>query len=120
MPKKVKKKPVRTIAPSLEMSSDLRSFLAAFPNGFPEQALEDLSLYIDAFYNAKLDREELLALLEKERLNVKKAGRALYIEKKLLTPEDRILLGSCYCPACTRFKNFRKECPHCGNHEMTI
>jgi len=120
LPKKVKKKPVRTITPSMGMSSDLRTFLAAYSEGFSEQALEDLALYIDAYHEVKLKREELLALLDKEGKSVENAARALYIEKKLLTPKDKVLLGSCYCPSCARFKNFRKECPFCGHHEMTI
>ena len=118
--KKVKKGPARTITPSFGMSSDLRTFLAAFPDGYSEQALKDLALYIDAFYEVKLKREELLALLEKEGKSVENAARALYIEKRLLTPKDKVLLGSCYCPSCARFKNFRKECPFCGHHEMTV
>jgi len=120
LPKKVKKRPVRTITPSMELSSDLRSFLVAFPEGYTEMALEDLAIYVKAFHRLELGKEELEALLEEERSGMKKAGRALYIEKKLLEPKDQILLGSCFCPVCTRFKSYRKECPHCGFHEMTV
>ena len=120
MPKKLKKKPVRTISPSLELSSDLRTFLVAFPDGYTEKDLEDLTYYIKAFHKIELKRDELEALLEKERSGNENARRAYYIEKKMLAPKDKILLGSCFCPLCARFKSYRKECPHCGFHEMTV
>ncbi|MGA1792833.1 MAG: hypothetical protein ACMUHM_02680 [Thermoplasmatota archaeon] len=120
MAKKVKKKPTRTISPSMDLKSDLRAFLVAHPDRIDEQALKDLTAYIEAYYKIKLGRDELEALLKEEKIGMEASRKAYDIEKTLFTSPDHIYLGSCFCPACTRFKSYRKECPFCGHHEMTI
>jgi hypothetical protein len=68
----------------------------------------------------KLDTDEIEALLVEEIKGIKGAEKALDIEKNLLKPDDKILLGSCFCHSCGRFKSYRKECPFCGSLEMTL
>jgi hypothetical protein len=120
LPKKVSKTPVRTFSPSMELKADLRSFLIAHPDGYEEDDLNDLRIYIEAFYRMKLKKKELEALLIEEIKGIEGSKKALKMNRELLTPQDKILLGSCFCPACKRFKSYRKECPQCGHLEMTV
>jgi hypothetical protein len=49
--------------------------------------------------------------------------KAMHMEEDLFSSPNtgrKIKLGSCFCPECGRFKNYKKECPHCGFHEMTV
>lgn len=46
-------------------------------------------------------------------------------EAKLFTREgekrpEQFRFGSAFCPKCGMYKNYEKECPYCGFHEMTL
>ena len=72
-----------------------------------------------------IPEEDLKREIELIRL---KRDQKLYLERieaLLFTPDGRMKppsfrYGSAFCPRCGLFKNYEKECPHCGFHEMSI
>jgi hypothetical protein len=118
----VKKRVVNVQAPS-EVRSALRAFVLAHQEGYDDQDLEDLRIYLDAYHKFRASKKDLGPLIEKERTSIAVEMKARHMEEDLFSPPagDRpVKLGSCFCPTCSRFKNYKKECPHCGHHEMTV
>jgi hypothetical protein len=117
-----KKRSTRIDAPA-EVRSALRAFVLAHREGREKQDLEDLRIYLDAYHQYRISTKELETLIEKERTSIAVEMKARHMEEDLFSPPvgDRpVKLGSCFCPRCSRFKNYKKECPHCGHHEMTV
>ena len=71
-----------------------------------------------------LEDEELRTDIELIRLKRLQKLQLDRIEALLFTRDGRIKphefrYGSAFCPRCGLFKNYEKECPHCGYHELT-
>ncbi|MGA1848544.1 MAG: hypothetical protein ACMUHB_04305 [Thermoplasmatota archaeon] len=117
-----KKKALRIDAPQ-EVRSAIRAFVLAHRRDIEKQDLEDLRIYLDAYHKYRTSTKELETLVDKERTSIAVEMKARHMEEDLFSPPagDRpVKLGSCFCPKCSRFKNYKKECPHCGHHEMTV
>jgi hypothetical protein len=68
--------------------------------------VENLSKYID--------------IIQHEIQSSKKKNKT---KAKLFTKDKKVRkyrFGSDFCPYCTRFKNYEKECPYCHFHEITF
>ena len=121
MAKKLVKK-VRSRAPQ-DVRSALRAFILAHKDGHGKVEARDLLIYLDAYHNYSLNLEDLEGLLQREKKSIGVEMKALHMEEDLFSTsngERPVKLGSCFCPECGRFKNYMKECPHCGLHEMTV
>jgi len=118
----VKKKAVKG-NPYPEVRSVLRAFILSHQAGYGEAELEDLKIYLDAYHGLHPSGKDLELLIVKEKKSIAVEMKAMHMEEDLFSPPagDRpVKLGSCFCPGCSRFKNYKKECPHCGHHEMTV
>ena len=61
---------------------------------------------------------ELIRLKRLQKLQLDRIEALLFIRDGRIKPHD-FRFGSAFCPRCGLFKNYEKECPHCGFHEMT-
>ncbi|MBN1391140.1 MAG: hypothetical protein JXA22_10915 [Candidatus Thermoplasmatota archaeon] len=122
-PKTAKRRGTLTPSVSMEVRSAIRAFLLAHRDGYTGTAVRDLILYINAYHKISLTPKDVEALIMKEMKGIAVEMKAMHMEEDLFSPSDtkrKINLGSCFCPVCSKFKNYKKECPHCGNHEMTV
>jgi hypothetical protein len=101
----------------------VREFTLAHRDGHDRKDLEALRIYIKDLYDADLPVEGLHALVEQAKVEIRSEAVASEMESILFSaerPSPKFKLGSPFCPKCTRFKNYKKECPFCGHHEMTL
>lgn len=123
MPSKARNDKVPIPRVPMEVRSAIRAFMLAHREDSTKSSIRDLILYIDAYHKIKLTPKEVEALMMKEMKSVAAEMKARHMEEDLFSAsgtERRIILGSCFCPVCSKFKNYKKECPHCGYHEMTV
>lgn len=123
MSKKVKKAKVSSPPVSQDIRSALRAFIMSHKEGWEEGSLKDLKIYLQAYHEFNKSLRTIDALLIEEMKLIGVEMKAKHIEEDLFSTQKngrRIKLGSCFCPECSRFKNYKKECPHCGFLEMTV
>jgi hypothetical protein len=123
MSRKVKKPSNLKTSVSQDIRSALRAFIMAHKDGWEKESLKDLKIYLQAYHGYNKSIKTIEALLVDEMRSIGVEMKALHIEEDLFSStkaERKIKLGSCFCPDCSRFKNYKKECPHCGFHEMTV
>jgi hypothetical protein len=122
--KKVKKKavPKGHVEVSGPAALAVREFTLAHREGHDLKDLEALKIYIKDLYDIDMPVEGLHALVEQAKVEIRSQAVADEMESILFSPErpaPKFKLGKPFCPKCTRFKNYRKECPYCGHHEIT-
>ena len=123
MTKKTPKKQTARIKTSQETRSALRAFVLAHTERWDDGSLKDLKIYLQAYHDFKGSTKTIEVLLVEEMKSIGIEMKAKHMQQDLFSTNkngDGIMLGSCFCPKCNGFKNFRKECPHCGFHEMTV
>ena len=123
MSKKVKKVASSHQSPSQEVRSALRAFILSHKNGWEKDSLKDLKIYLQAYHGFNRSTKTIETLLMEEMRSIGVEMKAMHMEEDLFSSpnsERKIKLGSCFCPECSRFKNYKKECPHCGFHEITV
>ena len=101
----------------------IREFTYAHKKGHTKQDLEALQIYLRDLYGNEVPLEGLHALVEQAKIEIKADAVNADMESILFStdrPIPRIKLGRAFCEKCARFKNYRKECPFCGHHEMTV
>lgn len=88
----------------------------------PEKHVTEMAEYIAQRIkgiNAETVRQEIRRVIE--RMNKPKEEVAL--KAKLFTTDGKVRkyrYGLDFCEKCGMFKNYEKECPYCGHHEMAI
>ncbi|MBN1540011.1 MAG: hypothetical protein JW939_07690 [Candidatus Thermoplasmatota archaeon] len=123
MPNKTRNKNTRIPRVPMEVRSAIRAFMLAHQEKRSKSSIRDLILYIDAYHKIKLTPGDVEALMMKEMKSIAAEMKARHMEEDLFSASStgrRIALGSCFCPVCSKFKNYKKECPHCGYHEMAV
>lgn len=123
MKKNAVKKSAGKVKASPEVRSALRAFILSHQKGYGKTEIGDLKIYLDAYHGFHPSGKDLEVLIDKEMKSIAVEMKARHMEEDLFSPPagDRpVKLGSCFCPRCSRFKNYKKECPHCGHHEMTV
>jgi hypothetical protein len=125
MVKRTTKEPRPRMTASQEIRSALRAFILAHREGWSDESLKDLKIYLQAYHSYRGSTKAIEALIMEEMKGIGVEMKAKHLEEELFSTNKSgkgILLGSCFCPRCGRFKNFKKECPHpnCGYHEMTV
>lgn len=102
----------------------VRDFAAAHNRtGYDRKDLDALRIYLLDLFNTNVSAEGLHALVEQAKDEAKAKAVADDMESILFSPDrpvPRFKLGSAFCKRCERFKNYKKECPFCGHHEMTV
>lgn len=101
----------------------VREFTYAHKDGYRKEDLEALRLYIRDLYGESISIEGLSALVEQARIEFKARAVNEDMESILFSPDrpvPKFKLGSAFCSKCSRFKNYKKECPFCGYHEITV
>lgn len=101
----------------------VREFTFAHRDGYDRKDLELLQIYIRDLHKTKVSIEGLDALVLQAREEAKNKAVADEMESILFStdrPIPKFKLGSPFCVKCSRFKNYKKECPFCGYHEMTV
>lgn len=79
--------------------------------------------YIKYKFNVDLDLAEIERGVMEYIKEIKNESRyydniAAIFTKDGDVPKYR--LGAGFCPDCGMFKNYKKECPYCGHHEITL
>lgn len=123
MPKKVRKVQDNGSGIPQDIRSALRAFILSHKDGWGKDSLKDLKIYLQAYHGHKGSSKTIEKLLVEEMKSIGVEMKAMHIEEDLFSStsgERKIKLGSCFCPDCGRFKNYKKECPQCGYHEMTV
>jgi hypothetical protein len=123
MAKKIKKTPGPKPSASQDIRSALRAFIMSHKEGWEKESLKDLKIYLQAYHGFNKSTKTIETPLMDEMRSIGVEMKALHMEEDLFSTsgsERKIKLGSCFCPDCGRFKNYKKECPHCGFHEMTV
>ncbi len=123
--KKVKKTPEKKdhVEVSGPSAMAVREFTLAHRDGHDIKDLEALRIYLKDLYDIDIPVEGLHALVEQAKVEIRSKAVADEMESILFSserPAPKFKLGSAFCPKCTRFKNYKKECPHCGHHEITL
>ncbi len=101
----------------------VREFTLAHREGHDRKDLEALKIYLVDLYDIDLSIEGLHALVEQAKVEIRSQAVADEMESILFSserPAPKFKLGAAFCPKCSRFKNYRKECPFCTHHEMTL
>ena len=101
----------------------VREFTFAHKGGHDKKDLELLQIYLKDLYGTRISIEGLHALVLQARDEEKNKAVADEMESILFSPDrpiPKFKLGSPFCQKCARFKNYKKECPFCGHHEMTV
>ena len=124
MVKKVKKKTApRNVEVSGPSALAIREFTYAHKEGHDRKDLEALKIYLYDLYGIDMPIEGLHALIEQAKIEIRSKAVADEMESILFStdrPTPRFKIGSPFCMKCGRFKNYKKECPFCGHHEMTV
>lgn len=120
-----KKKTVRRTNVRIPRRANLviRAFSLSHQKGYDKEHLAFLQAYLHDLYQVDIELKKLEGLIGKELVNVEKERRLEDIDRELFAPDldpGSPKLGSSFCPECGMFKRFRKECPYCGHHEMTV
>ncbi|HEX9709954.1 MAG TPA: hypothetical protein VGB42_08340 [Candidatus Thermoplasmatota archaeon] len=85
----------------------------------------DFAAWAEEAHGAQVSAQEAGELLEGHRAALEReVGRArrnarLFTRGGTLRPA-RYRHGAEFCPRCARHKDYRKECPHCGEMELTF
>ncbi|MEA3559536.1 MAG: hypothetical protein U9R75_09815 [Candidatus Thermoplasmatota archaeon] len=120
-----KKKKVRTAATGMTRRAKLviRAFGLSHPDGYSHTQQEFLQAYLHDKFKINIELKQLEKKIKDELKNVEKERRLEDIDRELFAPDmdpSDIKLGSPFCSSCGMFKRYRKECPWCGFHEMTV
>jgi hypothetical protein len=113
------------VTTSQDVRSAVRAFIISHRDGYDKEQIKDLRIYLQAYHDFKGSMKTIESLIIEEMKGIGVEMKAKHLEEDLFSTtngERAVLLGSCFCPKCGRFKNFKKECPHpnCGYHEMTV
>lgn len=86
-----------------------------------KKKLRELHNYLKAI-GIDIDYEVLKLEIEHARTKIahKKALQKAEAELFARGKVRKFRYGSAFCPHCGMFKNYEKECPYCGYHEMTL
>ena len=101
----------------------IREFTFAHKDGHDRKDLEALQIYLKDLYGTRVTVEGLHALVLQAKEEAKNKAVADEMESILFStdrPIPKFKLGAPFCQKCARFKNYKKECPFCGYHEMTV
>lgn len=87
----------------------------------PHRRLSSLKKYIKDVKNMNIGLNELGQYVRKTRFEI---GRPLELSRSkavVITGNKEIEIlkfGSAQCPRCSNYKNYLRECPHCGYYEF--
>ena len=120
--KKANMKKTKTLPPE-KVRKVIRSFAVAHLDGYSHSQLEILQAYIQDNMHINYQLETLMKMIKREESSLKKEPVLNNIDSILFSGEQgapNFKLGSSFCEQCGMFKNYRKECPYCGFHEVTL
>ncbi len=88
----------------------------------PEKHVKELTKYLAQRVKG-INEEAILQEIRRviERMN--EPGHEAALKATLFTKDGKVRKyrnGSDFCEKCGMFKNYEKECPYCGHHEMKI
>ena len=86
-----------------------------------EKRLKLLQIYIKLIKDLDLEEQHLKRYVYIVKDHIELSRRKSKIKTTLFTKDKKLRkyrFGSDFCPNCTRFKNYEKECPFCDFHEM--
>lgn len=89
----------------------------------PDVYLKELNNYIIETRNINFGEENLKKYIQIIMDEIQKSKKKKKKKANLFTKNKKVRkyrFGSDFCPNCTRFKNYDKECPYCSYHEMTF
>ena len=101
----------------------IRSFALSHPEGHGDKELSLLQAYLLDKHGFSINKKRLSSMIDQEDRKVKTEAVLKEIDTILFSTAKRppsFKLGSSFCPECGMFKNYRKECPYCSFHEMTV
>jgi hypothetical protein len=99
------------------------SFVKAGGSERKKEDIVGLQTYIRQKYRITIKRDLLKKEVAYARGVIKHKKLLDNLETRLLTSDKRgkrFRYGAGYCKDCRMFKNYEKECPYCGVHEMTF
>jgi len=102
------------------MSGIITSYALAHTED-PESRLEELTRYLSAQVGA-VDADMVRSEVRKAIERIESTKRDKELLAKLFKKDGSIRRyqhGSPFCPVCGMFKDYHKECPYCGHHELT-
>ena len=123
MAKKKTKKSKSEVRPPDNIRKVIRSFAVAHVDGYSHSQLEILQAYIQDNFHLDYKEDKLMKMIRHEESSLKKEPVLRNIDSILFSGEGgapNFKLGSSFCEQCGMFKNYRKECPYCGYHEVTL
>jgi len=101
----------------------VRSFALSHIDGHDERSLKLLQAYLQDNHHVNISLKDLDGRVSREKKGAKTETVLKEIDSILFSPTGKttgLKLGSAFCTSCGMFKNYRKECPYCGHHEMTV
>ena len=88
----------------------------------PDSHLKDLNNFILETRNINFGEKNLRKYVDIIKHEIQASIKKIKTKAKLFTKDKKVRkyrFGSDFCPNCTRFKNYEKECPYCNFHEIT-
>jgi len=104
-----------------KLRSSLLSYSFAQKN--LHENLDELQKFLQASGIGVVDIKELRESVDRIKAEEEKIKHQQETIAKLFTQDKKVRLyrfGSSFCPKCSMFKNYEKECPYCKHLEMTI
>ena len=82
-----------------------------------------LTKYIRRKLGVRVDPATLKKSVRLARLKLRRKRDLDRLEGRLLSRSGKarkFRFGRAFCPSCSMFKDYEKECPYCGHHEVTL
>ncbi|MGA1821436.1 MAG: hypothetical protein ACMUIG_02795 [Thermoplasmatota archaeon] len=123
--RKVKKEVSKKTLPKLpgKVAKVIRSFAVSHNESYSNSELEMLHAYIHDYFDINMKMELLMDYIKKEQQSLKNEPVLRNVDSILFSGNGKppaFKLGSAFCRDCGMYKNYRKECPYCGHHEVTF
>jgi hypothetical protein len=88
-----------------------------------EKRIKLLRIYIKQTKDMDIEEENIKKYVYIVKDHIIQSRRKNKMKTRLFTKDKKFRkyrFGSDFCPNCSRFKNYEKECPFCSYHEMKL
>lgn len=115
-------KKIRTRSRKRAFKRLINSYIIAQDDPIDNQKLRSLQLYLYQRGIGYIETKDLVKEIKKQQKKMKRNKRLRRIENELFKKGEekkKYRYGSSFCPNCSMYKDYEKECPYCGKLELT-
>lgn len=100
----------------------INSYVIAQEDPIDNAKLRKLQIYIYQRGLGRVETKYLVNQIKKQQEKMKRGEELRKMETDLFKKDDetkKYRYGSSFCPNCSMYKDYEKECPYCGELELT-